>query len=73
MTSCFPHFDHQEGILPAGRARYPVTHDNSKCQAASMPASTYRYNLSHDALENAVAFGATICKYSFVWYTGDSG
>src|SRR6202162_4320011 len=28
---------------------------------------------SHDALQNAVAFGATMCKYSFVWYTGDSG
>jgi len=36
-------------------------------------ASTYRYNLSPDALENAVAFSATMCKYSFVWYTGDSG
>jgi hypothetical protein len=36
-------------------------------------ASTYRYNLSHDALQYAVAFGATMCKYSFVWYTGDSG
>ena len=22
---------------------------------------------------NAVAFGATMCNYSFVWYTGDSG
>jgi hypothetical protein len=28
----------------------------------------YRCNLSHNALQNAVAFGATMCKYSFNRY-----
>jgi hypothetical protein len=36
MMSYFPHFDHQQGLVPAGRARYPVMHDNSKSQAAAM-------------------------------------
>jgi len=31
-----PDLDYQ-GILPAGRPRYPIMHDNSKTQAPSMP------------------------------------
>jgi len=35
-------------------------------------AGTYRSNLSR-RVANVVAFSATMCNYSFVWYTGDSG
>jgi hypothetical protein len=35
--------------------------------------STCRCNLSHNPLQKAFSFSATMCKYSFVWYTDDSG
>ena len=71
MMSQFPDLDYQ-GILPAGRPRYPVMHDNSKSRAASMPLVPIDTIFPRRTV-NAVAFDATMCNYSFVWYTGDSG
>jgi hypothetical protein len=67
--------DHQEaGILPASRARYPVIQDNSKSQAAPTPLLQYLSMQScSQRPATPLSFSATMCKYSFVWYTGDSG
>jgi len=55
------------GHTSAGRPRYPIMHDNSKTQAPSMPLVPIDTIFSRRAA-NAVAFGATMCNYSFVWY-----
>lgn len=35
-------------------------------------ASACQYNPCHDAPANAVAFGATMCNYSFVWFLAET-